>query len=35
MREQDSPAVADPFVELDGALGRLSSEIGCKIVDAE
>ncbi len=34
MREQDGPAVADPFVETDGALGGFGSEIGGSVVDA-
>src|SRR6516162_968541 len=35
VREQDGPAVADPFVEVDAALGRLRGEIGSFAVDSQ
>ena len=33
--EENGPAVADPFVEVDGPLGGFGGEIGGNIVDAE
>jgi hypothetical protein len=33
--EEDSPAIADPFVELDRTLGRLGLEIGGDRTEAE
>ncbi len=33
--EENGPAVADPFVEVDGALRGFGGEIGSNIVDAE
>jgi hypothetical protein len=35
MREQDGPLVANPFMEIDWALGGLGLEIWCGIVDAQ
>ena len=35
VREQHSPAIADPLMEVDGALGRFGGEVGSYIVDAE
>ena len=35
MREQDGPAVADPFVEVDRALRSFGREIGSFVVDAQ
>jgi hypothetical protein len=35
MREQDGPAVADPFVEIDRALRSFGGKIGCFVVDAQ
>jgi hypothetical protein len=35
MREQDGPAIADPFVEVDCALGSFGCEIGSFIVYAQ
>jgi len=35
MREQDRPAVADPFVEIDAAFGRIGGEIGCVISNVQ
>ena len=34
MGEQDRPAVADPVVKVDGALGGFGGEVGGNIVDA-
>ena len=33
--EEDGPAVADPFVEIDGALGSFGGEVGGVVVDAK
>ena len=35
MRKQDSPAVADPFVKVDGALGGFRSEVRSFGIDAQ
>src|SRR4029079_3519642 len=35
MRAQDGPAVADPFVQADGALGGLRGEIRCVASDSQ
>jgi len=33
--EEDSPVVADPLVEMDGALRCFGGEVGCQVIDAE
>src|SRR5690606_267366 len=35
MRKQDGPAIADPFVEPDRAVGRLGREIWSNVIDAK
>ena len=35
MREEDGPAIANPFVKMDRALGGFSGEIGGFVVDAQ
>ena len=35
VREENGPAVSDPFMEVQRALRRFGGEIGCNIVDAE
>ncbi len=35
VREKDRPAVADPLVEVEPALGRLSSKIGSSCTESE
>jgi len=35
MGEENGPAVSDPFMEVDGALGGVGGEIGSNIIDAE
>ena len=35
VREEDGPAVADPLVEVDGAVGGFGGEVGGGVVDAE
>ena len=34
VREEDGPVVADPLVEVDGALGGVGGEVGGFVVDA-
>ena len=35
VRTEDGPAVADPLMEVDGALGGLGGEVWCGAIDSE
>jgi len=35
VREENSPVVADPFVEVDCAVSGLGGDSRCKIIDTE
>jgi hypothetical protein len=34
MGKQDGPAIADPFVKLDGPLGGFGDEVRGRVIDA-